>query len=336
VVALVESPDHVCCRYRLAAFRPMLETAGHTLELTPLPRGWVRTLRLFAALRDADAVILQRRLLPAFQLAVLRRFARKLIFDFDDAVWLRDSYHPRGLASRRRSGRFRGVVRAADLVVAGNAFLAAEAERDARSPVVVIPTCLDPMAYPVADHTAASGLRLAWVGSASTLRGLECVRESLEAVGRAVPGVHLKMICDQFLRFDALPVDEVPWARDTEAAELAAADIGIAWMPDDDWSRGKCGLKVLQYQAAGMPVIANPVGVHNEMVRPGENGYLVRTPGEWVEAVSRLAADAGRRRRMGAAGRSRVEAAYGVATGGGLWIDALTRLDTERGMRTAG
>ncbi|MGE5754108.1 MAG: glycosyltransferase, partial [Planctomycetaceae bacterium] len=98
-----------------------------------------------------------------------------------------------------------------------------------------------------------------------------------------------------------------------EAEELAAGDVGISWVPDDLWSRGKCGLKVLQYQAAGLPVLANPVGVQAEMVVPEVSGLLATTPDEWVEAVRRLATDPALRLRMGRAARASVESGYSVA-----------------------
>jgi glycosyltransferase involved in cell wall biosynthesis len=289
-----------------------------------MPRGWLARLRLFRSFRDADAVVLQRKLLPTLQLAALRRYTRRLVFDFDDAVWLRDSYHPRGIACVSRTARFRRTLKAADLVIAGNRFLADEAARHARpGRVAVVPTCVDPSAYPLAAHDSPQGLRMVWVGSASTLRGLDRIRGALAAVGKAVPGVRLKLVCDQFLQFDGLPVDCVLWDAETEARELAAADAGFAWMPDDDWSRGKCGLKILQYQAAGLPVIANPVGVHREMVLDGETGFLVDGPQAWVEAVGKLAGDPTLRRRMGLAGRSQVVERYDVSAGGRQWVELL-------------
>lgn len=333
LVALVESPDHVCCRYRLAAFRPHLEAAGHTLDLAPLPRGWFGRLRLFHALRSADAVVLQRKLLPPLQLAALRRSARRLVFDFDDAVWLRDSYHPRGLTSRWRAGRFRRTVAAADLVVAGNGFLATAGRQAGADRVVTIPTCVDPADYPVATHAGGSGLRLVWVGSSSTLRGLGQARDCLAAVARAVPGARLTLICDRAVRLDPLPVELVRWNPATEARHVADADAGIAWMPDDDWSRGKCGLKLLQYHAAGLPVIANPVGIHRELVRDGETGLLASTAAEWVAAASRLAGDPGFRRQIGAAGRSAVESAFSVSVGGRLWVEVIDLLAGETASR---
>jgi glycosyltransferase involved in cell wall biosynthesis len=332
LTALVESAEHVCCRYRVTAFRPFLERAGHALELCPWPSSWWGRLRLPGRLRHADAVLVQRRLLPGWQLGLLRRAARGLLFDFDDAVFLRDSYSPRGLHSRSRLRRFAGMVRAADAVVAGNDFLRAAAVpwTDAGR-VHVVPTCIDPDRYPLAEHTrTGEGVRLVWIGSSSTLRGLEAVRPLLEEVGRRCPGVRLKLVCDRFLELRHLPVDARPWSEAGEAAELASADVGISWVPDDPWSRGKCGLKALQYMAAGLPVVANPVGVQADLVRHGVTGFLADTAAGWAEAVALLARDPGLRRRLGAAGRRVVEGEYSVGAGAARWLALLAGLGGER------
>ncbi len=326
-IALVDHPEHVCCRYRLAAFSPFLEQAGHKLELVTMPRHWFSRFRLFHRLRGAN-VIIQRRLLAGWQRTLLRRAARRLLFDFDDAMFLRDSYAARGLHDRRRLRRFAGMVRCADAIIAGNSFLAEQAAEwtDERS-IQVIPTCVDPERYPLAEPMRqGDGVELVWVGSSSTLRGLQAIAPLLEKIGRNVPGVRLKLLCDRFLTLRHLPVLPMPWAEANEATEIARADIGISWLPDDGWSRGKCGLKVLQYLAAGLPVVANPVGVQSEMVRHGETGLLVRTPEQWIEAVRRLAEDVELRRRMGRAGRRLVETRYSVAVGAARWIRLLDRL----------
>lgn len=336
LVALVESEQHVCCRYRLAALRPHLAAAGHTLDFHPLPRGWLGRTRLGRDLADADAVIVLRKLLPAWAVALLRSRVRRLVYDFDDAVWGRDSYSPKGFEEPKRAARFRGTVRAADLVVAGNNYLAAEARRwTDPGRVAVVPTCVDVSRYPTHDHSpSAAGLQLVWVGSSSTLRGLEQSAPTLSAIGRAVPGTRLKIICDRFIQIPDLPVDACRWSEATEPAEIAAADVGIAWVPDDPWSRGKCGLKVVQYQAAGLPVVANPVGVHAEIVRPGVNGYTATTADEWVGAIRQLAADAGLRRQLGAAGRQQAAATYCVEAAARGWLAALARLEPGRLRRT--
>ena len=300
IVALVEAENHVCCRYRLAAFRTHFAQAGHQFEIQALPHGPLGRLAIGRGFGSVDVVILQRKLLPEWTVSLLRRRVRRLIFDFDDAVWLRDSYSPRGFDDPRRRRRFRAAVRACDLIVAGNDFLAAEAARyTSAERVRVIPTCVDPSRYPVAEHTRTRDLQLVWVGSSSTLRGLERFTKTLSAIGRSVPGIRLKLVCDRFFDIPDLPVDACPWRQETEPADIAAADIGISWIPDDPWSRGKCGLKILQYQAAGLPVIANPVGVHPQMVSRGRNG---------LPRIDDRRLDCGRgasRRRLGPAATTR-------------------------------
>jgi glycosyltransferase involved in cell wall biosynthesis len=332
LTALVESPDHVCCRYRLAAFRPWLEQAGHRLELRPFPRSWWSRLRLSHDLRDTDAVLVQRKLLPLWQLHLLRRSVRYLLFDFDDAVFLRDSYAAKGMHSSRNQRRFTAMARAADTIIAGNAFLAEEAARWAGAErVQVIPTCVDPGHYACAQHPhGRNGLELVWVGSSSTLRGLEAARPLLEEIGRRLPGLRLKLICNRFLQLDHLPVIECLWSEAGEVEAIAAADVGVSWVPDDLWSLGKCGLKVLQYMAAGLPVVANPVGVQSDLVRHGVTGFLAATPGQWIEGLSRLAHDPALRQRMGRAGRERVAKDFGVAIGAGRWLEVLRRLQRRQ------
>jgi glycosyltransferase involved in cell wall biosynthesis len=326
LAALVEAENHVCCRYRLAAFRAALAAAGHSLELYPLPRTWPGRLALGRGLDSYDAVILQRKLLPRFVLALVRRRVRRLIFDFDDAVWLRDSYSAKGFDDPRRARRFRATVQACDRIVAGNEYLAREACRwvPCRR-VTVIPTCVDPDQYlPLAPRL--SPLTMVWVGSSSTLRGLEQFAPTLTAIGQAIPGIRLKLICDRFIEIPRLPVDRCSWSQERESFDIAAADIGIGWVPDDPWSRGKCGLKVLQYQAAGLPVVANPVGVQADFVRDGVTGFHAATSTEWVAAMRRLAADASLRQRLGEAGRLQIEKQYSVAAGAERWLKVLERM----------
>jgi glycosyltransferase involved in cell wall biosynthesis len=331
LTALVDSPDHVCCRYRLAAYRPALERAGHCLDLVSLPRDWWSRIRLFRRLRGAT-VILQRALLPGWQLALLRRSVERLIFDFDDAVFLRDSYASKGHHDRRRLRRFAAIVRASDLVIAGNSYLADQAARwVGLARVRQIPTCVDPESYPEPSKSpGTTGTELVWIGSSSTLQGLERIVPLLERLGRAIPGLRLKLVCDRFLALKHLPVVSVPWSDAVEVPALTTADVGISWVPDDPWSRGKCGLKVLQYMAARLPVVCNPVGVHGEMVRHFQNGFLAQTEQEWESAVSQLARDARLRRQMGLAGRFRVEIQYSVAIGASAWLEVVNRLKSQR------
>lgn len=338
LVALAESVSHVCCRYRLTAFQSALAAAGHSLDVRPLPQSLLGRFTLGRDLFAYDAVILQRKLLPRWAVALLRRRVRRLVFDFDDAVWLRDSYSAKGFDDSKRAARFRATVRACDLVVAGNGYLAAESRKFVPADRVrVIPTCVDVGKYPLVNPTppgpstlpvsgggvSSLALRLVWVGSSSTLKGLERFAATLSAIGRAVPGTRIKLICDRFVEFPGLPVERCMWNEATEAAEIASADVGVGWVPDDPWSRGKCGLKVLQYQAAGLPVVANPVGVQADFVCDGETGFRATTTEEWVNAIRTLASDPTLRARLGAAGRKQVEKQYSVETGARLWLELI-------------
>lgn len=332
ISALVKNLDHVCCRYRLAAFRPLLAAHGDRLDIRP----WSAAHLFPGKLGKTDAVILQRLLLPGWQLSLLRRQARCLVFDFDDALYLRDSYDERGLAHPRQLRRFIKTVQAADVVVAGNDFLAAQASMwTTPDRVQMIPTCVDADRYSAAQHNH-DDVRLVWIGSSSTMRGLERIRPLLDELGRRFPRLRLHIICDAPFTLDNLPVDFSRWSSATEASDLAASDIGISWLPEDDWSRGKCGLKILQYLAAGLPVIANPIGVQGELVRHGVNGYLVRSPEDWIDAVQSLVTSPELRRQMGTQGRADIRARYHVDHGGLAWRDLLTHLPRRATSRVCG
>jgi glycosyltransferase involved in cell wall biosynthesis len=336
IIALVKSLDHVCCRYRLAAFRPFLQQAGYQLDIRPWPGRWWSRLRLRQELGRADLIVLQRKLPPAWQLSLLCHSAPFLLFDFDDAVFIRDSYNRLGPHSPSRARGFASVVRAAHSVIAGNRFLQEQAALWANPERIhVVPTCIDSRRYPVAEHRRAGSAELVWIGSASTLRGMSRIQPLLDTIGQRRPTLRLKIICDRFLRLRHLKVIRCPWSQQVEADALAAADIGISWIPDDLWSQGKCGLKVLQYMAAGLPVIANPVGMQAHLVRHGETGLLARTPQEWIEAIGRLADDPDLRRRMGRAGRTFIESNFNVALGASRWLALLGQLQHSNAWQSA-
>ncbi|MDA7980359.1 MAG: glycosyltransferase family 4 protein [Pirellulales bacterium] len=314
VLALTEGPNHVCYRYRIEAFASALAERDWTLESLPLdPNTFGRNAQLRAA-AGADVVILQRKLLPVWQLRMLRRSAKILVYDFDDALFHRDSYSRKGPLSWARLAHFWATIYAADAVTAGNVYLREQASAyidPAR--VYLMPTCIDPSLYPLADHARRGrDVQLVWIGQHSTLAGLYLAQESLAASARVLPGLELRVICNRFPQLDGVQVIPRQWSQATEAKEVADADIGISWLPDDSWSPGKCGLKVLQYMAAGLPVVANPVGMNREMVIDGKTGFLASSPEGWAQAITRLAESPDLRNKLGAAGRRFVEQNYSV------------------------
>ena len=169
--------------------------------------------------------------------------------------------------------------------------------------------------------TAAGPVRLVWIGSGSTLPYLAELVPAL----RQVEHVRLVTIADRTIDSSAgLDVEHIPWSLETEASSLIRGDIGIAPTPDDRWTRGKCGFKIIQYMAAGLPVIASPVGANAEIVREGETGLLATTPQQWIDAILNLAADAELRAIMGRAGRERVEREFSIARAAHAWTKLLS------------
>ena len=306
------SPDHVCCRYRLAAFRAALGAGRAIAGLFGLAARWWPA-RVWPPTATAPMpCILQRRLLPAGSSALCAARPDRLIFDFDDAVFLRDSYAPKGLHSAAAAAPLRRHRAAADAVVAGNDSSPTQAARWAGAERVhVIPTCVDPAAIRWPSTRTGDGVATGLGRLVQHLARLgDRSQPLLEEVGRSGARAALKLICDRFLGLQHLPVVACPWREATEAAEIAAADIGISWVPDDTWSRGKCG-------AEGAAIHGRrAAGGRQPGRRPARDGAprRDRLPGRHAAASgSRRSADwpanPDLRRRMGRAGRQRVEAA---------------------------
>jgi hypothetical protein len=212
LIALVKDLEDPSCRYRVEGLRPHIEQAGHDLSVEALPRRGLERIRLSRRLRIADAVILQRRLFPLWLLWLVRRHARKLVFDFDDAVYRHDSFSGRGERSAGRMRRFRATIAASDAVMAGNRFLAEQASRfTSPDRVHIVPTCVEPSLYSISSQDGDAGVKLVWIGSTVMMRSLEEASALLGTLGRAVPGVRLRIIIDGFPKLVWIDVEAGPW-----------------------------------------------------------------------------------------------------------------------------
>ena len=221
VVALVPGRDHASTRYRIVQFADQLKQAGLELAIEPVAHDSIGRMKQIMRPRQNQVVILQRKLLPVWQVLLLRRSTRTLVFDYDDAIFYRDSFHPSGPYSLTRSLRFQAIIAAADLVIAGNNYLAQHASRRVGShKVEVIPTCVDSRRYQLAEHVDRRPTRLVWIGSSSTLQSLEEARPLLEEVGQAIPHMRLRVICDRFPKFRHMEVEQTAWSSNSEIDDL--------------------------------------------------------------------------------------------------------------------
>lgn len=311
LAVLTSDPDGPVVRHRWTAYEPHLNAAGVALEIVPWRKGLAPRQAALDRVGQADGVILSSRLVNAFHLKRLRRRARRLGFDFDDALPYRDSR--RGATrSRTRTRRFRAVVGAADRVFAGNGFLAALARAEGADPVVLPTTVQVPEGPPLPEPVSDLAL-IGWIGSAATMPYLEARALVLSALVAAGRRFRLRVIADREPVFPpGIPVELVPWSLDTWKDQLASTHFGLAPLPDDPWTRGKCGLKVLQVLARGRPVVASAVGVQVDQVVHGETGFIAADRESFLEGIVHLMDDPERRRAMGVAGREDVRAHWSV------------------------
>ena len=303
VLVIAKSSDDPATRYRVAPLLTELERRGASTRVVYEP-GFIGQITSALTAGRFDLVFIQRKLMSPFMVSLIRRFARKIVFDHDDAIFLKSSGQP----SATRSRRYEAITGAADLILGGNSYLC-DAAKSGGQASMLVPTCVDVGRYKP-DPEKEGPVTLVWIGSRSTSRYLEHYREELEAVGEAVPGLVLRVIGDFEFELKSMSVSNVVWAQHTETYELASAHIGIAPMTDDPWTRGKCALKVIQYMAAGLPVVSSDVGANCDVVRDGQTGYLVDSKTDWCDAVSRLDNSEQLRRTLGHAGRAVAESEY--------------------------
>lgn len=326
ILVLSKGANSPSTRYRAIQYFERFAAAGYRAEHRDLADGPGNYLAALNAARKADIVLVLRKTLPPPLLWALRKVSRRLIFDLDDAIFCNTDGSP----SATRMSRFRAMASACDRVMAGNAFLA-EVSGRYNSRVSIMPTAVDVARYQPGKCKPDDSFDVVWIGSSSTRKYLEEVLPALRLAATRIPRLRLKIIADFDLDAPGFPTLAVPWSAQTEAAELASAHVGIAPMRADDWSRGKCALKVLQYMAAGLPVVSSPVGVNREAVVDGESGFLVDDDAAWVEALLALANDTELTARMGRVGRARVERLYAQDVVAGALLAAFAETLSETG-----
>jgi glycosyltransferase involved in cell wall biosynthesis len=258
-----------------------------------------------------DIFYIHRRLFPPLEFWYIRKKAKKIIYDFDDALMYRSSGSRNPYSFSRRL-RFAYMMKHIDYVIAGNRFLRSEALAY-NSNVEVISTSIDLSQYALKENFHRGGLiTIGWLGSSSTLKYLGTLLPTLEKMFNGYPHFQLKIVCDQFLDSTYLPIIKKRWSAEDEEADLKSFDVGVMPLSDDLWAKGKCGLKILQYYSVGVPVVCTPVGVNRDIVEHGVNGFWAQDEDQWEKGLLKLIQEEGLRRDMGLKGRKTVERGYSL------------------------
>ena len=269
-------------------------------------RGYAGRILALLGARRFDVVIIEKELFP-FMPAIAERFLRLIgvpyVVDYDDALFHRYDCHSSVWVRRLLGKKIDSVMRHATTVIVGNNYLAEHAHRAGSNRVEIIPTVVDAERYQPKQKTDAEVPIVGWIGTPNTSRYLTPLLPVFEALQKEM-SVRFVAVGARSEDFAGTPVETCPWSEETEVDSIQQFDIGIMPLEDSPWERGKCGYKLIQYMACGVPVIASPVGVNCEIVIPDENGLLADTPDEWKQALLRLLqTDTSTRHAMGRVGR---------------------------------
>lgn len=322
-------------RLRMLQYVPLLEAHGFQVTSQPLLRdavlqgryrhghyaplallsAYARRLRTLAGRRAFDVAWVEKEALPWLPATWERWLLRgvPVVLDFDDAVFHTYDRHPSPLLRRLLGDRIDQLMRHARTVVAGNDYLASRARAAGAGEVQRVPTVVDLRRYPApAPGPGAAALpRIAWIGSPSTAHYLRGLAAPLQQLARAFR-FRLRVIGAGEVALPGVEVESLPWDEASEAQRLRECDIGIMPLVDGPWERGKCGYKLVQYMACGLPVVASAVGANVDMVQGRGVGFLAANDADWTAHLSALLGDAALRQRMGSQGRAEVERRYSV------------------------
>lgn len=342
-------------RIRFLQFLPHLEQLGVFVDVAPLLRDayltrlyagagramteiaidYLRRISQLFKVKQYDLLWIEKELfpdLPPWVETWFNRFGIRYVVDYDDAIF--HNYDlSRNPLRRFLAKKIDSVMRSASVVVCGNRYLAERAQRAGSKAVEILPTVVDLDRYSVRPTGSSSLVTIGWIGSPATAKYLSLVAPSLKLLAEKFP---LKLcVVGANPEMEGVEVVSRQWSELSEVGDIQSFDIGIMPLEDSPWERGKCGYKLIQYMACGIPVVGSPIGVNQEIVRHGQNGYLASTPDEWVGALSDLIADSVRRTHMGTVGRGLVEQEYCVQVVAPKLADVFSRVIYQEGSACA-
>ena len=274
-----------------------------------------RRLRHIIKASDYDVVFLHRAasmIGPAWMEKILKWRKMPIIYDFDDSIFLTDtSKANKKFGWAKFSGKTADICRLSTSITVGNTYLADYAKKY-NDRVTVVPSSIDTNKYQVLDKQVKNGrIIVGWTGSSTSQYHLEMFEPVLAELYKA-RDVEIRVISDREPTFTAFPYVWREWSSKKEVEEVSLIDIGIMPTPDDQWSRGKCAMKALQYMASGIPAVCSDVGTNREVIKHGENGFLAKTNEDWLDSLKKLIDDAALRKQLGNEARRTVVENYSM------------------------
>lgn len=322
-------------RYRIEQWEPLLRERGVEISYEPfecpelnrllyhsghmakklqlVAKNLIRRFDAVKKARGFDLVYILREAAllgpPVFE-RLVHQTGVPIVFDFDDAIFVSYRSPSNGYLSYLKfAGKTKTICRLASHVMVGNPYLA-EYARQFNDRVTVIPTTIDTKTYrPEESKTTNGPLIIGWTGSHSTVQHLDTLRGALQKLATR-ENFRLRVIGTPVYECAPIDVEAMRWRAKTEVDDLRPIDIGVMPLPEDKWSKGKCGAKALQFMGMGIPTVCSPVGVNTDIIQDDQNGFLAQTEDEWVDKLTRLLRSAALRRRLGEAGRATVEQKY--------------------------
>lgn len=301
ILFLSKGTNSSSSRYRALQYFSLYIESGFQPSHITISGGLTPFFKALYHASKSDIVILVRKTFPSPLFWLLRKVSKKLIFDFDDAIFCNTD----GSYSKTRMERFINTVSQCDYVFAGNRYLA-ETTQKFQTKTTVIPTSLDTQKYNQQIVNKDHDFTLVWIGSKSTKKFIVTILPSIELAAQSIPNLTLKIIADFELHSDLLCIKNIPWEESTEAYEVASSDVGLGPLPEDNWTKGKCALKVLQYMSASIPVISSPTGANQYVIDHLKSGYLAEDDLDWVSYIKTAFQQKNKLKQMGEFGKQRV------------------------------
>lgn len=281
-----------------------------------------------------DLIWLEKELfpfLPAWGEALLDLLKVPYVVDYDDAVFHSYDNHEKVIVRFLLGDKIERVMRGAALVLAGNDYLADRARRAGARRVEYLPSVVDLDRYQESSRPREGCFTIGWIGSPSTARQHLTIIESVLADFCRDGASRVIAVGSGELNLAGVPLEVRPWSEETEVSDILSFDVGIMPLPDNPWERGKCGFKLIQCMACGLPVVASPVGVNRRIVEHGVNGFLASTAEEWTAALTGLRDNEELRSAMGKAARGKVEKEYSLQEAAPRLLSLLQSVAARKG-----